>query len=115
MLLDLNNFKIVNDSEGHLKGDEILKLAGDALREAATSNDYTARWGGDEFIIILSNTNNNTKKKTINELRTKLKGIIDFEIGETHSQKNDTLDELVKRADEAMYKQKHNRRRTDST
>jgi len=114
MLLDLNKFKTVNDNEGHLRGDEVLKQVGLALNETITENGYAARWGGDEFIIILPDNNKDAINEIKKTLRNRLKDIISFEIGSSHAQKNDTLDSLVRRADEGMYQQKRNRRATDA-
>lgn len=53
MMLDLNGFKQVNDTHGHLAGDELLKQFGAALRQQFTSSDLVARWGGDEFALLV--------------------------------------------------------------
>ncbi|HUV97546.1 MAG TPA: HD domain-containing phosphohydrolase [Acidobacteriaceae bacterium] len=52
MVCDLNGFKQINDRYGHLAGDKVLKIFGNLLREACRQDDYTARMGGDEFVII---------------------------------------------------------------
>jgi len=52
-IIDLNDFKRINDTYGHLEGDHALKLAADVLRRvAAETNGFAARWGGDEFLIV---------------------------------------------------------------
>jgi len=54
---DLNGLKLVNDAFGHRTGDELLKLAAEAISNACRPEDIVARWGGDEFIILLPRTN----------------------------------------------------------
>jgi len=55
MFLDLDRFKVINDNLGHSVGDEVLKVAAQRLSQTVRSNDNVARWGGDEFVIFLSN------------------------------------------------------------
>ncbi|MBD1388957.1 GGDEF domain-containing protein [Neiella sp. HB171785] len=52
MLIDLDNFKELNDSEGHLKGDEALKFVAEFLSQNIRPSDYLGRWGGDEFVLV---------------------------------------------------------------
>ena len=55
MFLDLDNFKSLNDSKGHSLGDKLLQIVAQRLRAAVRSNDLVIRWGGDEFVILISN------------------------------------------------------------
>ena len=55
MFIDINDFKPINDIYGHDKGDEILKLVADTLKEYSREEDFTIRYGGDEFIVIFRN------------------------------------------------------------
>lgn len=54
LLFDLNGFKLVNDHYGHRAGDEVLRRVGDRLRAAVRTDDVVARWGGDEFVVLMA-------------------------------------------------------------
>ena len=56
VFIDIDNFKETNDSFGHQKGDEVLKKVGQILEEESRDSDIVARWGGDEFIMLLTKT-----------------------------------------------------------
>ena len=67
--LDLDNFKKVNDTNGHLKGDELLKKMAPALKKALRESDVVARLGGDEFAILLPETGRETADALADKLR----------------------------------------------
>ena len=56
MVLDVDHFKSINDSVGHLGGDEVLVQVANRCRQALRTTDLLARWGGEEFIMLLPNT-----------------------------------------------------------
>lgn len=73
LFIDLDNFKAINDELGHLAADQILKCVSHRMKKEIRESDTIARFGGDEFIIILNNTKGKTQVKEIAE---KLKSII---------------------------------------
>ncbi len=114
VLLDLNDFKSVNDRGGHVFGDYVLREFGYALRRSVRSGDTAARLGGDEFAVILSNVEGVEAAGFIDRLRLQLKStedLIDFTIGVASSPK-DSIDpeELYRIADDRLYENKGVRR-----
>lgn len=69
LIVDPDNFKAVNDTYGHLAGDEILEKLARALEEAVRGVDVVARYGGDEFVIILHNTDNPSARAVAEKIR----------------------------------------------
>lgn len=116
--IDLDDFKKINDEHGHDMGDEILKAIGKRLENILQGNNFAARYGGDEFVLLLAYDDDQEKlSKEIQQVADALKEV--FIIGETkffitasigtaiyplHGQK---LRELMNKADIAMYQVKH--------
>lgn len=113
ILLDLDNFKSINDTYGHLKGDEVLISTANSINSATRTNDPVIRWGGEEFIVLLelespealfriAETIRATIAKTpINEV-----GFVTSSIGITLMDKSEPLESALKRADDALYRAK---------
>lgn len=112
--LDLDNFKSINDSQGHAKGDETLKDVAKILKETLRTTDLIARMGGDEFAICLPEAPENVVKPILDRLReklfTKLPQVpikVSASIGAIYWTKPlNNIDELVSAADQLMYQVK---------
>jgi len=110
LLIDVDNFKMFNDAMGHAEGDELLRLVAAMLKENARANDITARYGGDEFVVILPNTESKVALHLAERLRMNARGIclapfqITLSIGVAallpHMQEER---ELIVSADTALY------------
>ena len=120
MFIDLDNFKKVNDTRGHLVGDMLLKHVAQRLRYAARSDDLIFRFGGDEFAVILHNTND---EKTITSISNRIQKSLEqvyiienkkYRIGASigvslwnpTKNKNIGSNELIRNADISMYEAK---------
>ena len=107
---DVNGLKITNDVFGHMYGDMLLKKVADVMRKTCRADDIIARSGGDEFMILLPNTDVEEAEKLINRIKTELsKEKIKFikcsiSMGaQTKSDKNQSIDEIKEKAEEKMY------------
>lgn len=116
-LLDIDNFKQVNDTYGHDVGDMALKFITDLCKATLRKMDVVARWGGDEFSIMLLNTKSGEAFKlasrlikTVNSSNMTLgdgsKVHFEISIGVAEISKKDNLNAVIKRADENLYKAK---------
>lgn len=122
IMLDLDDFKEINDRLGHQNGDKVLKEFADIVQSNARETDFTARYGGEEFSIILPNTDATMARQVAERIR-KASSVHEFLSRETPTAmtisagistfpyrhrniKND--DELIKAADAALYKAKSN-------
>jgi len=112
--IDLDNFKYLNDTEGHLVGDELLQCVGEVLKSNLRESDIAARLGGDEFAIFFSAMKESTSKQVIEKLQASLldamnkhKWPITFSIGVvTYLEPLANIREMVRKADELMYQVK---------
>jgi diguanylate cyclase (GGDEF)-like protein len=110
IIFDIDHFKAVNDSYGHSAGDYVLKTIADIVRENIRKIDYFVRWGGEEFMIISSETNLDDAYALAERIRAIVEnytfeavGKITVSFGVTEFKENDTENSFVKRADNAMY------------
>ncbi|WP_019616440.1 GGDEF domain-containing protein [Psychromonas ossibalaenae] len=112
VILDIDDFKKINDNFGHLKGDEILKEVAEKLDANTRKTDFCARWGGEEFLILcpvseLAQAIVLAEKLRINIHRA-VKGRIELSasLGVSQADPNTSLQDVIKRADLALYKAK---------
>jgi PleD family two-component response regulator len=69
IILDVDNFKQVNDAHGHAAGDQVMRFIGAELRSQVRPGDMACRYGGDEFVLVLPNTSHEIAMRRANELR----------------------------------------------
>ena len=110
ILLDIDNFKSVNDTYGHDVGDYVLQKLGKVLRNNIRITDIVGRWGGEEFIIICNNTNlENSKilaehiRKAVEESDFDKVGTKTISLGLSQFHEDDDVKTIFKKADEALY------------
>ena len=114
LFCDLDNFKQINDTYGHSKGDQILKEVVRILKENLRDTDVVARFGGDEFVIEMMGANKEEAKKRAEVLRDiikeeileKLEIEVSLSFGIAQAKKGQKLEKIIKEADKAMYSQK---------
>jgi diguanylate cyclase (GGDEF)-like protein len=115
LMIDIDDFKKVNDNYGHQKGDEVLSKVGDILNDTVREMDFAARYGGEELCIIMPNTNEKNASLIANRIREKISKVnfdefsITVSIGVSQLNENITSSEnLILYADKALYKAKNN-------
>jgi diguanylate cyclase len=118
MLLDLDQFKRINDSHGHLGGDRVLSKVGGWLKDWVREGDFVGRYGGDEFAILLPRTELSVGMELAETVRCRvadqasrvaLRGeqvSVSLSIGVAAPCEGDTAESLLHRADHALYKSK---------
>ena len=113
IVFDLDDFKKINDSYGHVSGDSVLKEFSTLIKSNIRKNDTLARWGGEEFLLILRDVDMENGKVQAQKLCNIIAnhnfidvGKVTSSLGLTYSKDNDTPDKLYQRADKALYKAK---------
>jgi diguanylate cyclase (GGDEF)-like protein len=115
LLLDLDDFKMLNDTQGHHHGDYVLKIIAATIRECTRSSDIFSRYGGDEFAIILPHTSKEDSKQIAERIRNKvlihpkflMYSRISLSIGiAAFPGDADSTEGILQKADEALYKAK---------
>ncbi|MDM8533928.1 diguanylate cyclase [Clostridiaceae bacterium HSG29] len=115
-MLDIDDFKIINDTYGHGFGDEVLKQITRTIKNSLRENDIVSRFGGEKFVILLYNTNitlaedicNRIVKNIKHDTNENLEIIVTASIGLVNYTKNHTSESILKLADDNLYKAKKN-------
>jgi len=116
MMIDIDKFKSVNDSFGHLVGDDVLRTVGDALRSCLRKQDFAGRFGGEEFFVILPGSGVDAALAIAERIKSTIAGAgvdvagakvsVTASVGVAPYMHGDTLTDWVGRADSAMYRAK---------
>ena len=113
VVLDLDNFKSINDTYGHQVGDDVLKEFSELIQKNIRSDDVFARWGGEEFLLLLHHTTLEHGLKKVESIRLlvdtykfKHVGHMTSSFGVACKEEGDDLHSLLQRADKALYEAK---------
>ena len=118
-LFDLDNFKKINDNQGHLAGDRILQAIALLARENIRKSDILARWGGDEFVVLFQKCDAETAHRLMEKIseritcslnKSKTAIPVSISVGIAEYESGDTCDILLARADKLMYEIKRARK-----
>jgi len=120
VMIDVDNFKLYNDTFGHLAGDEALRQISDILQNRSRKGDLAARYGGEEFAVIMPSTSKESARISVERLRSEIERFfssqrpmadnkqLTISAGiATYPEDAATRDELISRADFALYEAKH--------
>ena len=113
IMIDIDHFKTVNDSYGHLTGDQVLKVLSARMRDIVRAYDIIGRYGGEEFLIIMPDTGLEDARGLAERIRTSVKEetvgnvAVTLSLGVVCVQESDrSVDDIIRRADENLYKAK---------
>lgn len=113
IIADVNGLKLTNDAFGHKAGDMLLQKIGNILKRECPSDGIISRIGGDEFVILLPNTSENTAEEIIKDIKSAIKAektdniILSISIGAAvKKNKFEDIDEIFKKAEANMYREK---------
>lgn len=120
MMCDIDLFKRINDNYGHLAGDKVLKIIARSLQSNLRDSDFIARFGGEEFVVLMPETSAEEAKFVADKLRKKIEESpfnfkkepvqITISFGISEFSQGESLEEVFQRADKALYKAKENGR-----
>jgi diguanylate cyclase (GGDEF)-like protein len=110
IIFDLDHFKQVNDTYGHLAGDEVLKTVVAVTKQNIRLSDSLGRWGGEEFLLLLPQTDTAQAVEVAEKIRQSIEhrdfspvGLVTISCGVAGMREIDSEDSLLKRADDALY------------
>ncbi len=113
MMIDIDNFKVINDTFGHIAGDDTLIQFARLVSSSIRAQDSLGRWGGDEFLLILPSMKGDEAVMKANQIRSLVSEQEDFSshrvtlsIGVAEYHEDDTIESLLARTDRALYKAK---------
>ena len=116
-MFDIDHLKRINDRFGHSVGDAVLKRFAQAALTQLRTVDYFGRYGGDEFLLILTNTNREQAQRTVERIRAKVAGLaledvapgmpLTVSTGIAQFSREESVAHIVTRADLALYDAKH--------
>ncbi|MCV2231519.1 GGDEF domain-containing protein [Acholeplasma manati] len=115
ILADLNDFKKINDTYGHSVGDQVLFDVTNRIQKHLPKEAYALRWGGEEFIVVCLNQNQETIQTYIHEVKQSIEQIryteypnlsISIAMGLSNYNPTQTIDQTIQKADHAMYQDK---------
>ena len=120
-MLDIDHFKNINDTYGHLAGDQVLIAVAQEITRCLRPSDMPVRYGGEEFTVFLPNTTVDNAKIIAERLRAGVEKIrvalstgevinVTISVGFTERQAGDTVESIIKRADDALYHAKESGR-----
>ncbi len=118
IMIDVNRFKWINDTFGHVAGDKVLKTIADTLKANFRKSDFVARYGGDEFVVLVDGLDADNVQAGIQRFKMRLKAIkfishtlktnikVEISAGLAMAKPGDSGETLLHRADQAMYENK---------
>lgn len=114
VMIDIDHFKAINDTFGHTTGDQVLKKFASILRRSCRHEDVVARFGGEEFAVLLLHTDASSASSWSERVRAKIENTrmgtvhqkVTASFGITEFRPSDTEQSLIKRADDALYEAK---------
>ena len=118
LVIDLDHFKAANDNHGHAVGDVVLELTGSLLNESFRDGDLVSRYGGEEFVVLMTHCNGEDARKKAEELRLAIENLepngltITTSIGVTSLEPGIErgFEDMFHAGDEGVYKAKENGR-----